>query len=458
MTAVIGESAVQLQAFAAPRTEGVWVDIRNEIAASIVDAGGTAEVLTGEFGEELLTRMPQADHDGRTVFMPARFVGIDGPRWFLRAVVSGRAAIEPAAADAVHEVIRTAVIDRGDEAMPPRELLPLRLPEAEGAAQADGADTLAPRRAPTSTRSSAAPRSPRSADGRPVPGPVPAPSRRVAAVSTGQPSALRRLTERWTRSAHELEAAELRHESSVLDGVVHIGDAPQRTTVTVAGDVRSVTLRPREETPDSMSRSGTAPSRSTSCGWADGASPASSRASRSGPPAASPTAGRSRRCSTPPTSSSAGQDRRMADGDAAMSGAEDRAEEPRRGPRGGGRRRRPLRGRPAPLRHRRGARCATSCPRPSGDGAALSSRLCRPWPSPSRGPAPRTSARHWSSPGRASRSCSSRASCSVQDPASSRMPLPEWASPPSSRSGRVGQRTPSCRGCCRTRACSSSCS
>ena len=33
VTAVIGESAVQLQAFAAPRTEGVWIDIRNEIAA-----------------------------------------------------------------------------------------------------------------------------------------------------------------------------------------------------------------------------------------------------------------------------------------------------------------------------------------------------------------------------------------------------------------------------------------
>ena len=125
------------RSLAAPRTEGVWIDNRNEIAASNVDAGGTAEVLTGEFGEELLTRMPQAGPDGRTVFMPARFVGVDGPRWFLRAVVSGRAAIEPAAADAVHEVIRTAVIDRGGEAMPPRELLPLRLPEADGAAQAE---------------------------------------------------------------------------------------------------------------------------------------------------------------------------------------------------------------------------------------------------------------------------------------------------------------------------------
>ena len=137
VTAVLGESAVQLQAFAAPRTEGVWIDIRNEIAGSIVDAGGTAEVVTGEFGEELLTRMPQAGPDGRTVFMPARFIGIDGPRWFLRAVVSGRAAIEPQASSAVHEVIRTTVIDRGAEAMPPRELLPLRLPDAQDAAQAD---------------------------------------------------------------------------------------------------------------------------------------------------------------------------------------------------------------------------------------------------------------------------------------------------------------------------------
>jgi hypothetical protein len=138
VTAVLGDSAVQLQAFAAPRTEGVWVDIRNEIAASIVDAGGTAEVVTGEFGEELLTRMPQAGPDGRTVFMPARFVGIDGPRWFLRAVVSGRAAIEPEAAEPLHEVIRTSVIDRGDEAMPPRELLALRLPEVPAeAAQAE---------------------------------------------------------------------------------------------------------------------------------------------------------------------------------------------------------------------------------------------------------------------------------------------------------------------------------
>ena len=132
VTAVLGESAVQLQAFAAPRSEGVWIDIRNEIGKSITDSGGTSEVRTGEFGEELLTRMPQKGPDGRTVLMPARFIGFDGPRWFLRAVVSGRAAIDDAAAVDVHDVIRTTVIDRGDEARPPRELLALRLPDSTG--------------------------------------------------------------------------------------------------------------------------------------------------------------------------------------------------------------------------------------------------------------------------------------------------------------------------------------
>jgi Protein of unknown function (DUF3710). len=32
----------------------------------------------------------------------------------------------------VHDVIRTTVIDRGDEARPPRELLALRLPDSTG--------------------------------------------------------------------------------------------------------------------------------------------------------------------------------------------------------------------------------------------------------------------------------------------------------------------------------------
>ncbi len=128
VTVLVDGSAVQLQVFAAPRTGGEWPDIRNEIAQSIAQQGGTADIIDGAFGRELLARMPQAMPDGRTVFAPARFIGVDGPRWFLRAVVSGTGAADPALADAAMAVIRSTVVNRGDAPMAPRDLLPLRLP------------------------------------------------------------------------------------------------------------------------------------------------------------------------------------------------------------------------------------------------------------------------------------------------------------------------------------------
>ncbi|GAA4405800.1 DUF3710 domain-containing protein [Fodinibacter luteus] len=140
-TAVLGDSALQMQAFAAPRSGGLWEEIRREIADAVGSQGGTAEEHEGTLGTELRTRMPSAGPDGRTVFAPATFLGVDGPRWFLRGVLSGRAAIDEAAAAPLLAVLRAAVVVRGTEPMAPRELLPLALPrEAERAAQAAEAD------------------------------------------------------------------------------------------------------------------------------------------------------------------------------------------------------------------------------------------------------------------------------------------------------------------------------
>ncbi|MFQ6170616.1 DUF3710 domain-containing protein [Oryzobacter sp. R7] len=138
-TAVIGDSALQLQAFAAPRTEGLWDDIRGEIASAVESQGGTVEEHAGGLGTELRTRMPSAGPDGRTVFAPATFVGVDGPRWFLRGVLSGRAAIDEVAAGPLLDVLRAAVVVRGTEPMAPRELLPLSLPR-DAAAEAAAAE------------------------------------------------------------------------------------------------------------------------------------------------------------------------------------------------------------------------------------------------------------------------------------------------------------------------------
>ena len=143
-TVVLGESAAQLQAFAAPKSSGLWREIRGEIAASIVEQGGTADDVDGPFGPELRTRMPSAGPDGRTVFAPARFLGFDGPRWFLRAVLSGRAAIDEGAAAPLLDVIRQVVVVRGQSPMAPRELLPLALPAEAGASGEAGAEESRP--------------------------------------------------------------------------------------------------------------------------------------------------------------------------------------------------------------------------------------------------------------------------------------------------------------------------
>ena len=141
-------STVQLQAFAAPRTAGVWDEIRPEIAAAVAAQGGTAEEVLGTFGTELLCRLPVRTEDGRTAHQPTRFAGVDGPRWFLRAVFSGHAAHDPAAAADLEGVVRDVVVVRGVEAMAPRELITLALPptadqQAAAAAAAEPAPATA---------------------------------------------------------------------------------------------------------------------------------------------------------------------------------------------------------------------------------------------------------------------------------------------------------------------------
>ena len=126
----LDESVLQVQAFAAPRTEGIWDEIRTEIAQSITQQGGTVDDLPGPFGRELLARMPVRTPEGRTGHRPARFVGADGPRWFLRGVITGKAAVDPAAAERLEQVFAQTVVVRGTEARPPRDLLALHLPGA----------------------------------------------------------------------------------------------------------------------------------------------------------------------------------------------------------------------------------------------------------------------------------------------------------------------------------------
>jgi Protein of unknown function (DUF3710) len=136
---VHGDSALQLGAYAAPRTESIWDEVREEIRTSLFAEGVSAEDLPGEYGIELRARVgtPQGPKD-------IRFVGVSGPRWLLRAVYNGPAALDPASAGPLAECLRGVVVDRGTEAKPVKEPLPLELSQemasqVQGQAQAQAA-------------------------------------------------------------------------------------------------------------------------------------------------------------------------------------------------------------------------------------------------------------------------------------------------------------------------------
>ncbi len=127
---VHGESGMQLQAFAAPRSGGLWDEVRHEIAANIAESGGSCQEEYGAFGAELHAQVPMGDEDqpGQEL-QPVRFLGYDGPRWFLRGVISGQAARDSGQAAPFEELFADIVVVRGDYPAPPRELLEIRLPE-----------------------------------------------------------------------------------------------------------------------------------------------------------------------------------------------------------------------------------------------------------------------------------------------------------------------------------------
>jgi Protein of unknown function (DUF3710) len=129
VTMDLNGSSLQLQAFAAPKSEGLWDEIREQIGQSVGSQGGQVEEVQGTFGTELVAKLPAGAPDGSQGYRVARFIGVDGPRWFLRGVLGGEAAMEREAAAPLEALFRRIVVIRGDSPMPPRDLLQLRLPK-----------------------------------------------------------------------------------------------------------------------------------------------------------------------------------------------------------------------------------------------------------------------------------------------------------------------------------------
>lgn len=127
------DSSLQVQPFAAPRSGGLWDETRVQLRDQVKSQGGRVEEREGPLGKELLAEVPAAASEGSELRL-ARFVGVDGPRWFLRGVIGGAAASDLDAAAKIEDLFRSIVVVRGGAPMPPRDLIPLKMPATPGSA------------------------------------------------------------------------------------------------------------------------------------------------------------------------------------------------------------------------------------------------------------------------------------------------------------------------------------
>jgi hypothetical protein len=122
LTIDVEGSSLQIQAFAAPKSEPIWHAVAKDLADSLKAQGVEAQIEIGPFGAEVLTNGVLGEDK------PMRFVGFDGPRWFLRGTISGLALTEPDAKFLVENVFKSIVVHRGDHPVPPRALLEISMP------------------------------------------------------------------------------------------------------------------------------------------------------------------------------------------------------------------------------------------------------------------------------------------------------------------------------------------
>ena len=123
------DGAIELRAFAAPRNGDLWSEIRPKIAAELAQRGGTTTEREGRFGTELVCQVQVQQPEGGGAVQPSRIVGINGPRWLLRATFLGKPAVEVDGVDDWEATVTKVAVRRGGQAMPVGEPLPVTLPD-----------------------------------------------------------------------------------------------------------------------------------------------------------------------------------------------------------------------------------------------------------------------------------------------------------------------------------------
>ena len=115
-----GSSSLKLSLLASPRKVKFWEGLRADLLAS--QKGAREE--EGEFGPEIFFETEVRDG----VEIPTRIVGVDGPRWMLRAIFAGPAAVGGEEKEFLDGFFSTVIADRGSEPLVPGDPVPLAFP------------------------------------------------------------------------------------------------------------------------------------------------------------------------------------------------------------------------------------------------------------------------------------------------------------------------------------------
>jgi hypothetical protein len=162
---------LRFHVLAAPKSGGLWDQVTREILTAQLDRPVRTFVEQGRWGVELVLLA-----DGEL----SRFVGLDGPRWLLYGVATGRAERQQELADSLRALLADAVVVRGLDPHPVKSGLPLTSPTAEQAPNPEPSDArtapwrnaVASLRPPRAATGSAGPAA--TGNARPAPAPAPA--------------------------------------------------------------------------------------------------------------------------------------------------------------------------------------------------------------------------------------------------------------------------------------------
>lgn len=139
---VVGKhSAIEVALFSAPLRSSMLAEVRGQMQEATDAAGGKMTLVEGPLGTEIRRKLPAKQSEANLAgvqtgqaFQPSRTWLAQGPRWLLRGVLMGQAAVandvDAGEAQLLYEFFCNLVVRRGDAPKVPGELIPLDMPAA----------------------------------------------------------------------------------------------------------------------------------------------------------------------------------------------------------------------------------------------------------------------------------------------------------------------------------------